>query len=126
LLDGPEHELGATGMWAQNSGLRHLTQAEQLLVTCLLERVPAGARPSARLDELLVMPMNDGGMGSLRFMRDAESEQGRRMGACLSQIEFDDADGVRVLASLDHDEQGELFELEIWKVDFRPLLRLPE
>ena len=38
---------------------------------------------------------------------------------------FTDEDGVKVIASLNVDSDGHLFELDIWKTDFSPLLRIP-
>jgi hypothetical protein len=68
----------------------------------------------------LVEEMNDGGMGSLRFVGSAN----RRLGACVGEAEFDDADGVTVSVALNIDQRGELFELDVWKVDFSPLQRI--
>jgi hypothetical protein len=68
----------------------------------------------------LVEEMNDGGMGSLRFVGSAD----RRLGECVGEAEFDDADGVVVSVALNVDQRGELFELDVWKVDFSPLQRI--
>jgi hypothetical protein len=68
----------------------------------------------------LVEEMNDGGMGSLRFVGSAD----RRLGKCIGEAEFDDADGVTVSVALNVDQRGELFELDIWKVNFSPLQRI--
>ncbi|WP_461625535.1 DUF6984 family protein [Bradyrhizobium sp. 25ACV] len=68
----------------------------------------------------LVEQMNDGGMGSLRFVGSAD----RRLGKCVGEVEFDDADGVTVSVALNVDQRGELFELDLWKVDFSPLQRI--
>jgi len=68
----------------------------------------------------LVEEMNDSGMGSLRFVGSAD----RRLGKCIGEAEFDDADGVIVSVALNVDQRGELFELDLWKVDFSPLQRI--
>ncbi|MET4390470.1 hypothetical protein ABIB73_006252 [Bradyrhizobium sp. F1.4.3] len=68
----------------------------------------------------LVEDMNDGGMGSLRFVGSAD----RSFGKCIGEAEFDDADGVLVSLALNVDQRGELFELDLWKVDFSPLQRI--
>lgn len=68
-----------------------------------------------------VQDMRDGGMGSLRF----SGAERRRFGSTLAEAEFRDADGTLVSVALMLDEAGELFELDIWKVDFSPLLRIP-
>jgi hypothetical protein len=64
--------------------------------------------------------MNDGGMGSLRFVGSAD----RRFGKCIGEAEFDDLDGVPVSVALNVDQYGQLFELDLWKVDFSPLKRI--
>ena len=43
----------------------------------------------------------------------------------VSEYEFKDKDGVDVVASLFLDKEGNLYELDIWKVDFSELLSLP-
>lgn len=68
----------------------------------------------------LVEDMNDGGMGSLRFV----GSEDRRLGKCIGEAEFDDADGVPVSVALNVDLHGQLFELDFWKVDFSPLKRI--
>jgi hypothetical protein len=67
-----------------------------------------------------VEEMNDGGMGSLLFVGAPD----RRFGRCIGEAEFDDADGVRVSVALNLDQRDELFELDLWKVDFSPLQRI--
>ncbi len=65
--------------------------------------------------------MDDGGMGSLAFV----SRKGKKYGGILAEAEFHDADGTLVSAALFLDQEGELYELDIWKVDFSPLIRIP-
>jgi hypothetical protein len=67
----------------------------------------------------LVEEMNDGGMGSIRFVGSPD----RRLGRCVGEVEFYDSDGVTVSVALNVDQRGELFELDLWKVDFSPLQR---
>jgi hypothetical protein len=91
----------------------------------LIEFIAADSIPSsmlAKLRDRSVMEMDDGGMGSLRFVGAAD----RRMGSTVGYAEFKDADGVSVSAALLLDQTGQLFELGIWKVDFRPLIRIPD
>ena len=68
----------------------------------------------------LVEEMNDGGMGSIRFVGSPD----RRLGRCVGEVEFYDSDGVTVSVALNVDQRGELFELDLWKVDFSPLQRI--
>lgn len=70
-------------------------------------------------------PMKDGGMGSLRILKGMADTGNRRFKTQISDCMFKDCDGVEVVASLNIDENGELFELDIWKVDFSPLIDIP-
>jgi hypothetical protein len=72
--------------------------------------------------ELLVCQMDDGGMGSLKFESEAVN---RRYGATVAACEFEDTHGILVSAVLNNDENGLPFEIDVWKVDFTPLLSWP-
>lgn len=74
--------------------------------------------------QLTVKPMNDQGMGSLFLFLSNNNE--RKFGEQISECSFIDNDGVKVIASLNVDQYGELFELDIWKVDYTPLIKLPD
>ena len=79
--------------------------------------------PASWLVELRVEPMDDGGMGSLRVVGPQPAAK-----AChqVSEIQFKDADGVDVIASLNVDDSGVPCEIDVWKVDFSALICLPE
>ncbi|MDB5199722.1 MAG: hypothetical protein JWO92_1685 [Chitinophagaceae bacterium] len=77
-------------------------------------------------ERLLVKPMDDGGMGSLLFFPNGKFDTNRSFGKCVSENQFKDADNVEVIASLNVDSKGNLFELDIWKTDFSPLIKIPE
>ena len=62
-------------------------------------------------------------MGSLRF--DLGHTQERKWGSMASECMFWDKDEKAVLAFLDLDRNGQLFELDIFKSDFSPSLRWP-
>ena len=103
--------------------LRPIREEEKHLVAFLLE-------DHFRRDELLdqlncvsVADLADGGMGSIRFV--LESDPNRTFGSTVSEVEWDDADRVPVSAALNLDVDGNLYELDIWKVDFAPLLKYP-
>jgi len=68
--------------------------------------------------------MQDGNMGSLKFVT-SESRH-RRFGEKIAEAEFVDEDGVLVSATINVDDRGNLFELDLWKVDFSPLKRYPK
>jgi len=76
------------------------------------------------LPECIVQEMQDGRMGSLRFV--ALESHHQRFAEKIAEAEFLDADGVLVSATISLDDRGELFELDLWKVDFSPLKRYPK
>ncbi len=44
----------------------------------------------------------------------------------LVEAQYLDSDGVLVSIAVNADKQGQLFELDLWKVDFSPLKRYPK
>jgi len=73
------------------------------------------------LPYLEVESLSDGGMGSFRI----GAPEGRHFGSMASECYFQDSDGVLVMASLNLDQNGAPFEVDIWKVDFAPLQDWP-
>ena len=94
---------------------RKLRRTEVLFITALAPSVTTG------LDDVLVVEMRDGGMGSIRFINGSD----RRRSRSIAEAEYVDDDGVSVSIELNVDEKDELFELDFWKVDFSPLRRYP-
>ncbi len=76
------------------------------------------------LDLLTVEPMSDGGMGSLRITSNSIAEQ--RLRESVAECWFKDIDGVPVIASLNLDQNGQPFEVDVWKVDYSELQRWPQ
>lgn len=74
------------------------------------------------VDQLLVEPMDDEGMGSLRI---GEVAIPRKLGCAVAEVQFADADGIPVTAVLNVDTEGRLYEVDVWKVNFAPLQRWP-
>jgi hypothetical protein len=107
------------------ASLRRLTQAEQQQLERLIHQAELPL-PSTWKQALRACPMADGGMGSLLLCPHGAVDPARRFGQEVSQWQFTDEDGVEVLASLNLDTNGELFELDVWKTDFNPLIRFPE
>lgn len=101
---------------------RRSTLLERGLMAFMLKRLPNTEQMLAQLPTAEVEEMNDGGMGSLLFV---SNKKLRKFGSSIAEIQFDDVDKTPVLASIYLDEEGELFELDIWKVDFTPLKRIP-
>ena len=102
---------------------RALTDSELRVMRTLVDLVPSLDLSDAELGALRAEPMADGGMGSLRFWRDGGDP---RMGSQGSHLMFTDADGTPVSATLVLDREGNVHELDMWKVDSSPLLRIPE
>ncbi|WP_462247828.1 DUF6984 family protein [Ekhidna sp.] len=69
--------------------------------------------------------MNDDGMGSIRLISNDTNDSKRQFGKRVSELMYDDSDGVRVIFSLHLDGKGMLFELDIWKTDFNELKTYP-
>jgi hypothetical protein len=78
------------------------------------------------LQSLRVEPMDDGGMGSLRFPRPPSADPSPGVVVRLSCVQFQDVDGVDVVASLNARSDGILIELDVWKTDFSPLIKIPD
>jgi hypothetical protein len=100
---------------------RQLRPDETALIAAMLasKREPHSLRQE--LATALVEEMKDGGMGSLKFV----GCEGRKFGEQLAEGEFQDTDGVTLNISINADQHGSLFEMDVWKVDLTPLLRLP-
>lgn len=98
--------------------MRKLLDCEVPLMHCLLT---LGERGEV-VDQLLVEPMDDGGMGSFRI---GEVAIPRKLGCAVAEVQFSDADGIPVTAVLNVDTEGRLYEVDVWKVNFAPLQRWP-
>jgi hypothetical protein len=103
--------------------VRTLKQEELELLTALLSRVPMAERPHPG-EHILAVDLKDGGMGSIRIVTERDNPA-RRMGRELVSANYVDEDGVLVSISLNLDEDGKPFEIDMWKVDFSPLRRFP-
>lgn len=101
---------------------RSLAADEKRLVQALIKEAGSLDLPFDWIDTVEVEPMDDGGMGSLRFLSSSAPKMNRQ----VAELRFRDADGVSVIASLNVDENGMPLELDVWKVDFSPLAKIPE
>ena len=68
------------------------------------------------LNSMIVEGMNDGQMGSLLFVH-----SNKKLGKSLDPYLFKDIDDIAVSATINLDTNGEIYELDIWKVNFSPL-----
>ncbi|TFV99895.1 hypothetical protein E4M00_01445 [Leifsonia flava] len=71
--------------------------------------------------------MDDGQMGSLLVLPPGLSADAtRRFGREVAELRFMDGDGVLISAALNVDSDGNLFELDMFKGDGSPLIRIPD
>ena len=105
------------------SAWRKLRKEELDLITAMARHSRKSNEVLRSLSERLVEDMKDGGMGSVRFEDSYNRE--RRLGKKIAEAEFRDQDGIPVSAVLNLDDKGQLFELDMWKVDFSALKRYP-
>ena len=104
---------------------RTLSQDEERLLEFLIQNATVSFPPNWKAD-LLVKPLNDGGMGSLLLLpQGMVTESDRLFGKQVSEYQFTDEDGIEVIASLNVDTKGRLFEMDIWKTNFAPLRSIP-
>lgn len=103
---------------------RHLRKPEIGLVSLLLGKAGDTGTLLDRLGSLDVREMSDGGMGSLYFVSATKSPEQRRFGQRIAEVQFNDVDGVAIIASLNVDQDGDLYELDVWKTDYTPVIQL--
>jgi hypothetical protein len=73
---------------------------------------------------LFVKQMDDGGMGSFFILQsDYSANLNRKFGKQASEYQFNDEDGVPVLVTLNLDEDNRLFEVDVWKTDYSPVIK---
>ena len=105
--------------------LRKLTEAEEGFLQFMIEKAKLKMKEDWKLT-IRAAPMDEGGMGSLVLFPNGTQSGSRSFGRTAAEYEFKDADRATVVASLNLDQAGELFELDIWKTTFEPLIRFPE
>ena len=72
---------------------------------------------------LFVQKMDDGEMGSfLIFQNQSDIQAKREFGKQASEYQFVDDDGIPVLVTLNLDRQYRLFEVDVWKINYKPLI----
>jgi hypothetical protein len=96
---------------------REIRQEEKDLITHLIKQLPANS--SQYHIPLIVIELQDGGMGSIQL-----TDKGRHQ-KDLIQMQYVDTDGQKVIITLTENQAGELFDLDLWKVDFTPLKQFP-
>lgn len=104
---------------------RKPTRQEERLLELLVQKSSLEI-PKDWKNGLIVRPMDDGAMGSLYLFHQGKIFENREFGEQVSDFQFTDTDGIDVIASLNVDTHGNLFELDIWKTDFGKLIKLPD
>ena len=104
---------------------RKATIEEERLLEYLIQKSTI-VLPIDWKSKLLVCNMKDGEMGSLYLFPDGKNVDDRKFGKQISEFQFFDRDGIPVIVSLNVDEDGKLFELDIWKSNYERLIKLPE
>lgn len=107
--------------------LRNATPDEMRLLSFLVHDAKGIAgSPSDLLAQMKVADMDDGGMGSLRLVPEGDDPNDSMFGKQVSACQFTDLDGVEVIASLNIDRKGHLYELDIWKTNYGTLIGIPK
>src|ERR1700760_314718 len=103
---------------------RRLRKGKPVLVTAMVRGTSVENRVLAKIADTRVEDLADGGMGSIRFLSPGRGKRG--FGQQIGEATFVDEDGVVVSATLNLDQHGDLFELDLWKVDNSPLRCYPK
>jgi len=103
---------------------RFLNSREIQLIGKMVEGRPEAERIKGGLGQAKVSDMADGRMGSLKFVYDEGVP--RRFARVLVEGAGVDEDGVPIAIAISIDDLGDLFELDIWKVDFSPVRAFPK
>lgn len=105
---------------------RPLAQAEYDVVAKLARHTAYAAKLLEQLRKAEVCDMPDGGMGSIHFCSRGLGSKERTFGEQIAEGAFTDADGIPVSVTLDLDNHGDLYELDVFKADGSPLVRYPD
>ena len=100
------------------SSSRALRDEECELIRFLLSSI--GAKVDKERATSRVVDMQDGQMGSIRFV-----EAKPPLGKTLVEAQYRDSDGVLVSITVNADSDDRLFEIDFWKVDFSSLKQYP-
>lgn len=107
------------------NSLRKLNAKEEKLIDFLLKKCTLYADFEWK-NKIMAIPMEDGGMGSLKLEYKSLDNAKRLFGCVGCEYSYKDLDGIDVIVSLNLDQNNYLYELDIWKTDFSKLLSLPD
>ena len=106
--------------------MRRLHQHEAQVIATMLESNEEARHLLPFVPLVVVRELNDGGMGSLEFNFDPNQKERRQFGKTVATAEFIDSDGIPVSLEIYLDAAGNLYELDVWKVDSSPLIAWPD
>lgn len=102
--------------------MRSITPEELAIIRRLLQLAGVSDAVCDHAEGALVLPMADGGMGSVQFASNKDRPRRTRQ---VAHGVAADRDGVLLDMTVNLDQDGQLFELDIWRVDFAPIQRYP-
>jgi hypothetical protein len=103
--------------------MRNLKKEEQSLIEFMLKDIPTYKNIIYKLPTSVVQEMDDGGMGSLKFLY--SDGRIRKFHKEVTSISILDVDEVPINFAINVDEYGDIFELDAFKGDFSPLQQFP-
>lgn len=103
--------------------MRQLRPEERALIAAMVRGQAAEDVVLQCIEDAVVQEMDDGGMGSIRFVRQPLDKP--RFATQIREATFADMDGVPVSITINVDQDGYPFELDVWKADYSPLKRFP-
>ena len=105
--------------------VRELREDELRVLRKVLSQTSIETEFEEQVASMKVQTMADGGMGSIRFYNGRDRSP-LDYGGQIAEAAFQDADGVPVSITLSVDTIGDLFEMDVFKADFSPLIRYPD
>ena len=97
---------------------RKIRQNEKAIIIFLLEKLNLNVIDYPINED--VFEYEGGKMGSISLNNNPDSYAGD-----LIQVEYIDTDKTPVMITLTHDDEGQLLDLDFWKIDFSQLLKYP-
>ena len=105
--------------------VRELREDELRVLRKMLTQTGVGTGFEEKLASVKVQTMADGEMGSIRFYN-GRNRSPLDYGGEIAEAAFQDIDGMPVSVTLSVDKTGQLFEMDVFKADFSPLIRYPD
>lgn len=108
--------------------IKKITNIQKAVLEYLVSKADLNL-PNGWSQSLFAIPLDDGGMGSFLILQaNTTPKDSRKFGKQASEYQFNDEDGVPVLVTLNLDENGGLFEVDVWKADYSPVIamKVPE